>query len=563
MLNLRRGAAFALTILFLAGTAICGWAEEPAGMPVAAAEMGAAEEETVSSWPELRDWLAAHKRSGGTVRLTADIEIGEDYDYTADVPPRDFREPVTVECGAHTISVLPGAEVYLSMTMYKLTVSGTGGERGLLRVLPGGALYLGMLNLTAASAADSAVVQEEGALLVVDQKDYPPVLTGQIRYAAAPVLLAPEGVGPSFCVVPESAAEREDIAAALPETAMLRINWQGKMQRSVEQPVVWDTAAIADDLAVRRRTMVRGSYIGALNGAGAELNGLLAQDCPQFSAPQRTLAFPVDGAALLAVSFLVKNDALIGVSLDFVAEGPMKSQTLISQDEGVSWMPLGEQKDQPLQEDGSYYTGMIWPDEPLAGTPWFLVELIYPDGTIRHTDVIAYAAGMEYPIDYVDGHRGGGEPVAPPEPPASSAPPEDPGAQEPAPPLTEVPSSDGSSSVTQIPGSVQPSPPVPDKKGSASGGAGQASVSSSAAEEPDEEKIPASASEDSAVKAMAPVPSEPDTPGPKAEEAPSQGLSPGMQVAIGVAAVALIGVAAVAILNPHLLRRLRRRGRRK
>ena len=88
-------------------------------------------------------------------------------------------------------------------------------------------------------------------------------------------------------------------------------------------------------------------------------------------------------------------------------------------------------------------------------------------------------------------------------------------------------------------------------------------MSSSAAEEPDEEKIPAPTSEDSAVEAMAPVPSEPDTPGPKAEEAPSQGLSPGMQVAIGVAAVALIGVAAVAILNPHLLRRLRRRGRRK
>lgn len=635
MFDLRRGAACTLALVLFAATALPALAEDASDTSsVPAASAADTAQDTASSWPELRDWLAAHKLSGGTVRLTADIEIGENYDYTTGVSPRDFREPVTVECGAHTISVLPGAEVYLIMTMYKLTVSGDGGARGLLRVLPGGTLYLDMLNLTAASAADSAVVQEEGALLVVDQKDYPPVLTGQIRYAAAPVLLAPAGVDPSFCVVPESAAEMEDIAAALPETAMLRINWQGEMQRSVAQPVVWDTAAIADDLAARRRTVVRGSYTGALNGDG--LSGLLAQDCPQFSAPQRTLAFPVDGAALMAVSFLSKNDALIGVSLDFVAEGPMKAQALVSQDEGASWTPLGEQKDQPLREDGAYSTAMIWPDEPLAGTPWFLVELVYPDGTIRHTDVIAYAAGMELPIDYIDGHRGGGEPITPPEPPASSSDPTgdssasggDPGsggATDSAPPASSdapgdsgspdsssssggasdstppsssdtgsggssdsaslpAPDSSGtltpilppasnaqtattdSSSVAQTPAAVQPSPPASSKTAAPSGTEKKppaSSVSSASSPPTAAEKPSASSSASSAVEALAPVFSAPQTPGEKAEKAASHGLSPGVQIALGCAAVALVGGAAVVALNPHLLRRLRRRGRKK
>lgn len=532
MVCLRRLGAAALALFLFLGPA-----------PRAAAESGSPPQETaVSDWAGLKAALRDCRGQGGRIRLESDIVIDETFDYGGD----RGLPPVTVDCGEYTIYIkaqAPGDMVTFSYTENTLTFTGAGGEEGLLHVCPGGWLGIGSIVLQAEGG--NAVVQEKGGVLVVDQGQDAPVVKGMVRYADTPTLAPGGSGGIPACAAPEEAATLQELARLLPATAEMRVNWKGSMTRTVEQPVEWELAAVEEDLAARRRTVAAGRYVGPLAAAGME--DVRAEDCGLLAAPQALVVFPVDGAAIRHADFRTNNGKITVAYFDFfAAPGVETSRVLVSQDEGVSWAPAEEGSDRHQKPDAEgIYDHTVLP-AALTGEPWFLVELVYPDGRLVHTDVIACDAGQARPVDYIDGHRGGGEPLLPGPPTATPGP-----AQEGS--VGSLPAITQSPTLTPLPSRI----PEP---GSAP--AGTAAPAQSPTPVPVPTEPPADPIVPQGVGSVQPpqegqglpVPAQPAVP---AQAAPG-GLAPAVQVALGCAAVAVVGVGAAAALNPGTLKKLLR-----
>ncbi len=533
MVCLRRLGAAALALFLFLGPA-----------PRAAAESGSPPQETaVSDWAGLKAALSERSGRGGRIRLESNIEIDENFDY---VNEAQGLQPVTVDCGEYTIYIkaqAPGDMVTFSYTENTLTFTGAGGEEGLLHVCPGGWLGIGSIVLQAEGG--NAVVQEKGGVLVVDQGQDAPVVKGMVRYADTPTLAPGGSGGIPACAAPEEAATLQELARLLPATAEMRVNWKGSMTRTVEQPVEWELAAVEEDLAARRRAVAAGRYVGPLAAAGME--DVKAEDCGLLARPQALVVFPVDGAAIRYADFRTKNGEIVVASFDFfAAPGVETSRVLVSQDEGVSWASAEEKGDKNQKPDaGGIYNQTVYPSS-LAGSPWFLVELVYPGGRLVHTDVIACDAGQARPVDYIDGHRGGGEPLLPGPPTATPGPAQEGG-------VGSLPAVTQSPTLTPLPSRI----PEP---GSAP--AGTAAPTQSPTPVPAPTEPPANPIVPQGVGSVQPpqegqglpVPAQPAVP---AQAAPG-GLAPAVQVALGCAAVAVVGVGAAAALNPGLLKKLLR-----
>lgn len=529
MVCLRRLGAAALALFLFLGPA-----------PRAAAESGGpAPEIAVSDWAGLKAALRDCQEQGGRIRLESDIEIDENFDYGGLGLP-----PVTVDCGEYTIHIkarTPGHQVTFICTDDTLTFTGAGGEDGLLHVCPGG--WLGINSIVIQAGSGNAVVQENGGVLVVDQPE--PQVEGEIKYADTPTLVPGGSGGIPACSAPEETATLEELARLLPATAKIRVNWQGSMTRTVDQPVEWELAAAEEDLAARRRTVAAGRYVGPLAAAGLE--DVRAGECGLLAPPQALVVFPVDGAAMRYADFRTNNGKITVASFDFfAAPGVETSRVLVSQDEGASWAPAEEGSDRHQKPDaGGIYDHTVYPSS-LTGGPWFLVELVYPGGRLVHTDVIACDAGQARPVDYIDGHRGGGEPLLPGPPTATPGPAQEGG-------VGSLPAITQSPTLTPLPSRI----PEP---GSAP--AGTAAPAQSPTPVPVPTEPPADPIVPQGVGSVqppqegqsSPVPAQPAVP---AQAAPG-GLAPAAQVALGCAAVAVVGVGAAAALNPGLLKKLLR-----
>lgn len=533
MVCLRRLGAAALALILFLGPA-----------PRAAAESGGPPQETaVSDWAGLKAALSERSGRGGRIRLESNIEIDENFDY---VNEAQGLQPVTVDCGEYTIYIkarTPGHQVTFSYTGHTLTFAGEGGEDGLLHVCPGG--WLGIDSIVIQAGSGNAVVQENSGVLVVDRGQNAPVVEGAIRYADTPTLVPGGSGGIPACAAPEETATLEELARLLSATAKIRVNWKGSMTRTVDQPVEWELAAVEEDLAARRRTVAAGRYVGPLAAAGME--DVKAEDCGLLARPQALVVFPVDGAAIRHADFQTNNGKITVAYFDFfAAPGVETSRVLVSQDEGASWAPAEEGSDRHQKPDAEgIYDHTVYPSS-LTGEPWFLVELVYPNGRLVHTDVIACDAGQARPVDYIDGHRGGGEPLLPGLPAATPGPAQEGGvgslpAVTQSPTLTPLPSRipepgsapAGTAAPTQSPTPV-PAPTEPPADPIVPQGVGSV-------QPPQEGQGP-------------PVPAQPAVP---AQAAPGV-LAPAAQVALGCAAVAVVGVGAAAALNPGLLKKLLR-----
>ena len=530
MVCLRRLGAAALALLLFLGPA-----------PRAAAESGGPPQETiVSDWAGLKAALRDCREQGGRIRLESDIVIDETFDYGGG----RGLPPVTVDCGEYTIYIkaqAPGDMVTFSYTENTLTFTGAGGEEGLLHVCPGG--WLGIDSVVVQAGGGNAVVQENGGVLVVGQPELQVV--GEIKYADTTTLVPGGSGGLPACAAPEEATTLQELARLLPATAEMQVNWQGSMTRTVEQPVEWELTAVEEDLAARRRTVTAGRYVGPLAAAGPE--DVKAEECGLLAPPQALVVFPVDGAAIRYADFRTKNGEIVVASFDFfAAPGVETSRVLVSQDEGVSWASAEEKGDKNQKPDaGGIYNQTVYPSS-LAGSPWFLVELVYPGGRLVHTDVIACDAGQARPVDYIDGHRGGGEPLLPGPPTATPGPAQEGG-------VGSLPAVTQSPTLTPLPSRI----PEP---GSAP--AGTAAPTQSPTPVPAPTEPPADPIVPQGVGSVqppqegqgSPVPAQPAVP---AQAAPG-GLAPAVQVALGCAAVAVVGVGAAAALNPGLLKKLLR-----
>lgn len=432
--NIRAMAALAAAALLMGPTGLPALAAEEAPAsegpitepgsdappPTPSVEPEPPEIPTAGDWDTLWRWINANKGKGGAIALTADITVpanepGQVWQLVAG--SRD--QGVTVQCGAHTIFIEPGAALLLDGG--KAAFTGEGGDAGLIHIRPGG--YFAAVAVSLLATDGNALVQEEGAWAAVDQWDFPCAVEGELLWAEAPVLRAADvgdlsGDGLPVAVIPEGRAVE---GGALPARLGAHLNYLGDVIR-VEGGVAWDVEAQADSLSQRQRTLLTGTFSGPLavdpldenrpGLAALDMAALLGESCAIYSPANCVAVFPEGGAALTQCSFQARGNILIADAGFLFSGTPAEARLLWSKDEGRTWERAAALT--PQGEEGSLLA--IFSESPPDGS-WFLVELAYlrEDGaeTLVHTDTIALSGGVIAPMAWGDGHRGGGEPIGP------------------------------------------------------------------------------------------------------------------------------------------------------
>ncbi|MCM1251291.1 MAG: hypothetical protein NC321_00555 [Clostridium sp.] len=205
--------------------------------------------DAVANGTEFIAWMEAHKDSGGSLRLDADIVLDENYDF---IPYRADMPPILIDTGNYTVTIT-GAVSFTGCS----ALSFQGGENAqtIFRISSGGILYLTGVTMQGTqpqTAQQYMVWQEEGAALVINDCS----IAGDIHYADTPVVIESDPV----CVVVENG---QSVNGVLPSSLKCRLNYQGAVSSSEMLPVVWNMTGTETWQEQRMRFRVQGSYSGA------------------------------------------------------------------------------------------------------------------------------------------------------------------------------------------------------------------------------------------------------------------------------------------------------------
>lgn len=178
--------------------------------------------DTASSWKEFDAWMTAHKKSGGTLKLTADIRCEQEiWSY---IRPRN-AEPVTLELEGHSLIFTGTAE----LRAYNFNVRGNGGESASLKAAAGSYVLYKTYGESRLTGKNGPVLwQEEGAVLYADS-----TWDGAVHFAREPVAESIDEVK----IVPVE--PEEDGISRLPHTVQARICHQGNGENKT-LPVHWN-----------------------------------------------------------------------------------------------------------------------------------------------------------------------------------------------------------------------------------------------------------------------------------------------------------------------------------
>ncbi len=197
--------------------------------------------DTAATGEELAAWMETHMDAGGTVTLTDDVSLDEDYTFSASRPG---KPTVVVDAAGFTIQVT-GEVVFQSDNHLVLRGKSAG---GVLRAMPGGLLSLSGLAVETEKEGVPALVQEEGAGLTLENCS----VTGDVRFARTPFVIYKN----SATVLAETGQTAADV---LPGSMKCHVNRQGEVY-SEEVPVSWEMAGTESLQAERKRFVVQGCY---------------------------------------------------------------------------------------------------------------------------------------------------------------------------------------------------------------------------------------------------------------------------------------------------------------
>lgn len=201
-------------------------------------------EQSVSTGSELTAWLEVHKNTGGTVKLSDNVVLDEDYSFC----PNGANMPaVLVDTDKYTITVAGEIEL---LSDNHLIFSGQPEGKGIFNVAPQG--MLSMEGITVESEK-GALWQEEGAGLVVSNCS----VSGNIHYADKPFVTYYKN---SICAVVEKGQTVNDV---LPLQISCTVNREGQLFSNESVSISWNTEGTEKQQEERRRFEIQGSFINA------------------------------------------------------------------------------------------------------------------------------------------------------------------------------------------------------------------------------------------------------------------------------------------------------------
>ena len=203
-------------------------------------------EDTVSTGPELMEWLDSHKNTGGTVRLLDHIVLDQDYSF---FPNGSNMPAVYVDTDRYTITVT--AEVELSSDS-QLTFSGEPEGKGIFCVAKKG--MLSILGI-AVESQQCALWQEEGGGLVVSSCH----VSGDVHYADTPYVMYWKE---DLCAVVEKG---QTVNEVLPSQISCTVNCQGRLCYGEPIPVLWNLEGSEKQQEERLRFSVQGVFLNGVS----------------------------------------------------------------------------------------------------------------------------------------------------------------------------------------------------------------------------------------------------------------------------------------------------------
>ena len=343
-------------------------------------------EDTVSTGPELMEWLDSHKNTGGTVRLLDHIVLDQDYSF---FPNGSNMPAVYVDTDRYTITVT--AEVELSSDS-QLTFSGEPEGKGIFCVAKKG--MLSILGI-AVESQQCALWQEEGGGLVVSSCH----VSGDVHYADTPYVMYWKE---ALCAVVEKG---QTVNEVLPSQISCTVNCQGRLCYGEPIPVLWNLEGSEKQQEERLRFSVQGVF---LNGVSLKQPSCTVayNDYPltftEVEASSNGFSYTFQGG------FTAPEEALpFTVMAEYSFDG---EQWILYEEQRVTNADAGFRIDCKREQYGrmarsSIYIRLQWND----------------NGTRYYSNVLCYLSDNLEVVEDIGGSRGGGTSITnPPDEPQQS-----------------------------------------------------------------------------------------------------------------------------------------------
>ena len=343
-------------------------------------------EDTVSTGPELMEWLDSHKNTGGTVRLLDHIVLDQDYSF---FPNGSNMPAVYVDTDRYTITVT--AEVELSSDS-QLTFSGEPEGKGIFCVAKKG--MLSILGI-AVESQQCALWQEEGGGLVVSSCH----VSGDVHYADTPYVMYWKE---DLCAVVEKGQTANEV---LPSQISCTVNCQGRLCYGEPIPVLWNLEGSEKQQEERLRFSVQGVF---LNGVSLKQPSCTVayNDYPltftEVEASSNGFSYTFQGG------FTAPEEALpFTVMAEYSFDG---EQWILYEEQRVTNADAGFRIDCKREQYGrmarsSIYIRLQWND----------------NGTRYYSNVLCYLSDNLEVVEDIGGSRGGGTSITnPPDEPQQS-----------------------------------------------------------------------------------------------------------------------------------------------
>ena len=343
-------------------------------------------EDTVSTGPELMEWLDSHKNTGGTVRLLDHIVLDQDYSF---FPNGSNMPAVYVDTDRYTITVT--AEVELSSDS-QLTFSGEPEGKGIFCVAKKG--MLSILGI-AVESQQCALWQEEGGGLV----DSSCHVSGDVHYADTPYVMYWKE---DLCAVVEKG---QTVNEVLPSQISCTVNCQGRLCYGEPIPVLWNLEGSEKQQEERLRFSVQGVF---LNGVSLKQPSCTVayNDYPltftEVEASSNGFSYTFQGG------FTAPEEALpFTVMAEYSFDG---EQWILYEEQRVTNADAGFRIDCKREQYGrmarsSIYIRLQWND----------------NGTRYYSNVLCYLSDNLEVVEDIGGSRGGGTSITnPPDEPQQS-----------------------------------------------------------------------------------------------------------------------------------------------
>ncbi len=343
-------------------------------------------EDTVSTGPELMEWLDSHKNTGGTVRLLDHIVLDQDYSF---FPNGSNMPAVYVDTDRYTITVT--AEVELSSDS-QLTFSGEPEGKGIFCVAKKG--MLSILGI-AVESQQCALWQEEGGGLVVSSCH----VSGDVHYADTPYVMYWKE---DLCAVVEKG---QTVNEVLPSQISCTVNCQGRLCYGEPIPVLWNLEGSEKQQEERLRFSVQGVF---LNGVSLKqpFCTVAYNDYPltftEVEASSNGFSYTFQGG------FTAPEEALpFTVMAEYSFDG---EQWILYEEQRVTNADAGFRIDCKREQYGrmarsSIYIRLQWND----------------NGTRYYSNVLCYLSDNLEVVEDIGGSRGGGTSITnPPDEPQQS-----------------------------------------------------------------------------------------------------------------------------------------------